>query len=412
MRAITIVLALVGSAAVALPVAPAAAGFTLCDGKVATVVGTTGPDVLHGTPEDDVIAGLGGNDRILGGGGDDVICGGDGADRLRGEEGDDVLFAGKARWVDNRAGSGYRPDFLDGGPGDDTLEIGKEPVDRGLGISGVITFDTAPAGVVVDLAERSAVGDGNDTIFPRGGLRLVGTDADDVLSGSDFLEEIDGAGGADRIMGRGGDDHLYGDADGAEEGAEGVNDDAISGGDGKDVIIGQVGSDTLRGGPGLDLVQANGVGPNRVFGGGDDDFLYLTLGIGDHVKLLGGPGRDDVTIDVHATVPGPGKVLVNLGIRQLALNNVFVGRIASTERVHVGDNVPLNFYGSTGPDEVYAGANGRLRAWTYNGNDVIWGSNQSDRLDGGTGFDEVRGGLGRDTCLHAEQRKSCELLTP
>jgi Ca2+-binding RTX toxin-like protein len=412
MRARLITLALLTGATVVVPMTAAQAAPTLCDGKIATIVGTSGPDVLHGTPERDVIAGLGGNDRILAGEGDDLICGGDGADRLRGEGGDDVLFAGKARWVDNRAGSGYRPDWLDGGPGDDTLEIGNEPVDRGDGISGVITFDTAPAGVVVDLAERSAVGDGNDTIFPRGGLRLVGTDADDVLSGSDYLEEIDGAGGADRIMGRGGDDHLYGDADGAEEGAEGVNDDAISGGAGKDVVIGEVGSDTLRGGPGLDLVQANGVGPNQVFGGEGDDFLYLTLGTGDHVKLLGGPGRDDVTVEVHPTVPGPGKVLVNLGIEQLALNNVFVGRIASTERLHVGADVPLSFYGSTGPDEVYAGDDGRLRAWGYNGNDVIWGSNLADRIDGGTGFDEVRGGLGQDTCLHAEDRRSCERLTP
>ncbi len=262
---------------------------------------------------------------------------------------------------------------------------------------------------MVDLAERSAVGDGNDTIYARGGLRLVGTDADDVLSGSDFVEQIDGKGGADRILGRGGDDHLYGDSDGAQEGAEGVNDDAISGGDGKDVVIGTVGSDTLRGGPGLDLVEANGVGPNRIFGGEGDDFLYLTVGIGDHVKLMGGSGRDDVTIDVHATAPGPRQVLVNLGIEQLALNNVFVGRIASTERVHVGVGVPFSFYGTIGPDEVYAGADSPLRAWTYSGNDRIWGSNLADRIDAGTGFDEVRAGPGQDTCLHAEQRTSCEL---
>ncbi len=404
-----IVLAMVVGAAVALPPHPAAAVATLCGGKVATIVGTAGNDVLQGTSAGDVIAGLGGQDEIRGAGGDDVICGGDGADSLRGEAGDDVLLAGAARRIDNRAGSGYQPDQLDGGRGDDTLDIGAEPVDRGPGISGVITFDSAPAGLVVDLAAHSTVGDGNDTIIPRGGLRLVGTADDDVISGSDLAEELQGAGGADRIDGRGGDDHLYGDPAGAAEGTAGVNDDVMTGGPGKDVLIGSLGSDVLTGGPGLDLVQANGVGPSQVVGGAGDDFLHLTLGVGVDVRLIGGAGRDDVTIEVHPTVPGPGSVLVNLRSEQLGLGRDVVGRIASTERLHVGAAVSLTFYGSKGPDAVYAGARGRLRARTYAGNDTIWGSNLADRIDGGSGTDEVRGGRGRDTCLHAEKTTSCEL---
>lgn len=175
------------------------------------------------------------------------------------------------------------------------------------------------------------------------------------------------------------------------------------------MLIGSLGADILSGGSGLDLVQANGVGPNQVVGGGGDDFLYLTLGVGDDVQLVGGPGRDDVTIEVHPTVPGPGNVMVNLGSGELALGRDVVGRIDDTERLHVGAAVRLTFYGSTGADVVYAGAHGRLRAWTYGGNDTIWGSNLADRIDGGGGTDEVRGGPGRDTCLHAEKQKSCEL---
>ncbi len=397
------IMTLLAGTAIALPVTPASASVVLCAGKVATITGTSGKETLHGTPGDDVIAGLGGGDWILGGAGDDIICGGDGADRLRGEEGDDVLLAGKAMWVDNRAGSGYRPDWLDGGPGDDTLDIGQEPVDRGDGISGVITFDSAPAGVVVDLAERTAVGDGQDTIVPRGGLRLVGTPADDSLSGSDLDEEINGMAGADRIVGRGGDDHLYGDAEGESAGPDGVDDDWISGGAGKDVLIGSAGADILRGGPGIDLVEANGAGPNQVLGGGGDDFLHLMLGTGDGVKLLGGAGRDDVTIDVHPTAPGPGKVLVNLGIEQLALDNVFVGRISGTERLHMGADVPLSFYGSPGPDEVYAEGGGRLRAWTYDGDDVIYGSSLADRIDGGV---RPRRGARRSWPRHLSPRRA------
>ena len=274
----------------------------------------------------------------------------------------------------------------------------------------MITFDCAPAGVVVDLAERSAAGDGHDTIFPRGGLRLVGTPTDDVLSGSDFVEEIDGMAGPTGSWG--GAATTTSTAMPRERGgrprASTTTRSPVA--TARTWSSGTLGSDTLRWRARASTSwRPTAWAPTRIFGGDGDDFLYLTLGIGDHVKLLGGPGRDDVTIDVHPTVPGPGKVLVNLGIEQLALDNVFIGRISSTERLHVGAGVPLSFYGSPGPDEVYADGDGRLRAWTYGGNDVIWGSDLADRIDGGTGSDEVRAGRGRDTCLHVEQRTGCEL---
>jgi Ca2+-binding RTX toxin-like protein len=203
MRALVIILVLVGAAATAMP-GVAHAAVTLCDGKVATVVGTPGDDVLQGTPAGDVIAGLGGDDVILAGGGDDVMCGGAGADRLYGEDGNDALFAGRAGRIRDR----FVPDRLDGGPDDDRLEIGREHSSLGTGVSGVITFGTATAGLVVDLTEHSAVGDGNDTVNPRPGLRLVGTPDDDVLSGSAFSEAIRGRAGSDAIRGRPGNDWL------------------------------------------------------------------------------------------------------------------------------------------------------------------------------------------------------------
>ncbi len=52
----------------------------ICDGHVATIVGTAGNDHLIGTDGPDVIAGLGGDDVILGLSGNDIICGGDGND--------------------------------------------------------------------------------------------------------------------------------------------------------------------------------------------------------------------------------------------------------------------------------------------------------------------------------------------
>ena len=53
--------------------APASFAQTICQGQVATLVGTPGDDILPGSPGDDVIAGLGGDDVINGDLGDDVI---------------------------------------------------------------------------------------------------------------------------------------------------------------------------------------------------------------------------------------------------------------------------------------------------------------------------------------------------
>ena len=80
-----------------------------CQGKTATIVGTSGNDTIEGTPGNDVIHGLSGNDTINGRGGNDIICGGNGNDSLLGEGGNDTL----------RGDAGN--DFLYGHAGNDTL---------------------------------------------------------------------------------------------------------------------------------------------------------------------------------------------------------------------------------------------------------------------------------------------------
>lgn len=409
MRTRSLVLASVLVSAIA-PVGLAAPGAAhaapaMCRGEVATIVGTEGNDVLEGTSARDVIAGLGGNDRILGGDGDDLICGGDGADRLFGEAGDDVLLAGRAKKYDTRSGSGYIPDRLDGGPGDDLLDIGLEPTDRGLGISGEIRFASAPGGMSVDLTAGTATGDGNDTIVPRGGLRLIGTDAADVLIGSDYPEELLGLGGPDRLEGRGGEDRLYGDAEGAVEGAPGAEDDVLLGGADKDVVVGTTGSDRLEGGRGLDLVQGSGLGAQQVFGGPGADFLLVVSSGAPGQVVNGGPGRDDVTVDVPPSARGAARrITVDLGD---------LTSYRGIERLHAGERVThLTYTGTPGPDVLYASSRSRLDASTLGGDDLVWGSRRSDTIDAGAGTDEVRGDLGQDTCIDAELVRSCEILSP
>ncbi len=55
-----------------------------CDGRRATIVGTSKGETLVGTNHADTIVGLDGNDRIFGRGGKDRICGGRGRDVLNG----------------------------------------------------------------------------------------------------------------------------------------------------------------------------------------------------------------------------------------------------------------------------------------------------------------------------------------
>ena len=202
MRTLFAIIVLVGTAG--LVPAPSAAGAPAfsCDGETVTILGTPGDDVLVGTDGDDyVIFGRGGDDVIRGGAGNDVLCGYDGADRLFGEEGDDRLFAGNAhRLREVQNGTQWIPDRLDGGPGNDRLEIGRHQRSRGPGIVGVIAFGSATEGVTVDLAARTATGDGDDRIAWRRAVRVVGTAYDDVLIGRDDGEELLGRGGQDTCL--------------------------------------------------------------------------------------------------------------------------------------------------------------------------------------------------------------------
>lgn len=79
-----------------------------CQGKLLSIVGTPGRDVIVGTPKRDVIAALGGRDTVLARAGRDLICGNRGRDRLFGQAGRDRLSGGRGK------------DRLNGGRGRDT----------------------------------------------------------------------------------------------------------------------------------------------------------------------------------------------------------------------------------------------------------------------------------------------------
>ena len=93
--------------------------------------GTSGDDVICGSPGDDSLQGRGGNDVIFGGGGSDSLQGGDGNDTLFGGDGDDT--------VQGNAGN----DSLFGGNGADNIQggSGTDTADGGVGVE----FDSCTA---------------------------------------------------------------------------------------------------------------------------------------------------------------------------------------------------------------------------------------------------------------------------
>jgi len=144
-----------------------------CAGNLATIVGTSGNNLLRGTGGPDVIAGLGGNDRILGRGGNDLICGGDGKDLIDGGTGSDYMVGD--------AGN----DSIKGGPnGSDTL-FGATGNDHLFGFSGNDRLHGGPGNDTLN------GGTGNDRLYGDGGVdALYGDPADDILDGGPGLDVV------------------------------------------------------------------------------------------------------------------------------------------------------------------------------------------------------------------------------
>jgi Ca2+-binding RTX toxin-like protein len=407
--------ALIAGTALLLPVCGQASAATavdpiqavsapLCEGQQATLVGTSGDDHLVGTDGPDVVVGLAGDDRIDAGDGDDLVCGGDGYDYIRGGAGNDRLFAEHSGVLDGKT----RPDVLEGGLGDDLLDIGADEMDASGPRTGFVVYTSSSQAIVVDLAASTATGEGDDTIVARPGLEVIGSPYGDVIKGSPADDRIFGYLGDDRLSGLAGDDYLLVDSD--DSMWEGDDDDWADGGEGNDLIVGYYGADTLRGGAGDDQVEARGRGPSTVLGDSGNDSFRVKLFVGKHAVVDGGSGTDDVTFAVGST-PGPKqpKITVRMQQQTVRLAAATVGKLLRVDGVAVLDRLRLDYYGSPRADRVYAGKDARLRAWTLGGRDFVQGSREADFVDTGAGRDAVQAGKGSDTCLHAEQRKSCEI---
>jgi Ca2+-binding RTX toxin-like protein/Tol biopolymer transport system component len=257
-----------------------------------------GFDTLYGGPGDDTLAGGRANDLLYGGTGNDTLYGGSGSDKLYGGPGDDVLYGGPNR------------DSFDCGPGNDTVYYTK----RDTGPSSLERHDS----FVPKAAGCEHLIDGDPTArFPLRGK--VGSNANDVLAGTDEADLIEGKGGADKLDGGAGNDELEGDGSSNQGGDTllgGAGDDRLAGRAGNDRLFGDTpdgsgpqGNDELVGGSGRDLLVGGG-GNDAVMGAYDGDRIIAGSG-NDVVSLLGGD-----TSDPNGTVyvdcgPGIDLVVIN-----------------------------------------------------------------------------------------------------
>jgi Ca2+-binding RTX toxin-like protein len=445
------------------------AGADLLDGGAGndTLLGGNGADMLLGGAGDDF---LGGDGTYGGAGGDDVLDGGAGNDKLVGGFGSDIYLFGRGDGQDtinNRADSW-------GGTLDTTtnkrdvvqFKAGIAPTDvllsrysdhliiKLIGSTDQITveyyFDgdgVAGSGYAVEEIRFD-----NGTTWDLAAVKalvLLGSAANDTITGFATGDVIDGLAGDDNIYGAAGDDTLTGG-----DGADGLNGDAgndtLIGGAGNDILLGGTGADMLVGGAGNDLLGGDGLyggpgGDDVLDGGAGND--RLVGGFGSDTYLFGrGDGQDTInnradgwngTLDTTPSKRDVVQFKAGIAPTDVQLSrysdNLVIKLIGSTDQITVenyfdGDGTASSGFvveeirfdngtawtlatvksmvlnGTAGndaitgyaTDDVISGGAGNDGIYSRAGNDTVDGGDGDDDLNGDDGNDLVMGGNGND----------------
>ncbi len=385
-----------------------ASSLPLCQGKVATIIGTARADIVWGTRGRDVILARAGNDVVHGRGGNDLICGGPGRDTVIGGDGADQIYGGPN---DDRLAGGNQDDRLRGGHGEDDLSggLGDDHLNGGTGqrtwfradagndvwtaesTDAVLDYGRAPRGVSVDLLTGSATGWGHDTLRtthwdgfpPIGRPILLGSQHDDTLVSA--LEGIPPTWVGNLpvwgtvIKGSGGNDVIRGTASMKLLGNEG--DDRVT------VQISTVEGFTNRslvdGGDGTDGLSMVDVGGVNIF------VTYQHLSFDLSAGQIHGGGQTDV--------PAP----------------LFENAMIDTVRFDPDpQEASYELDGTDGPNTLTVDSAHPSVINGGGGDDVLTGGSADDTIDGGAGDDTADGREGTDTCTSVEQPSNCETAIP
>ena len=346
----------------------------------------------------DQVAGLSGHDAN---GDCDVVDPGDEIDVLISDF--EILETGSGN--DCLVGDGATTETFIPGDGDDDI-TGQSP--------DTIDWSSSSAGMVIDVPNLTATGQGTDVWNSGGPTKFVGSEFDDMMIVNDDapgpdVSEFSGLGGVDtvdastatagvfinldildpsgaddleNVIGSAFNDSLHGN-DNRNQINAGDGDDFLDGQPGNDTLLGEAGNDTYFGDTGADRVSFAG-SPQKVTvdlslgfatGEGDDAF-------NDGIEIIVGSAFNDTV--TGGPFGGGGTV-----------NFLFVGK---------GGNDSLT--GFSGNDTLKGGGgNDVLRG--VGGDDTLKGAAGNDRLFGGGGTDIGKGGKGNDTCSKVEIKSSC-----
>lgn len=418
-RRLPFVVAAVGTALLAAPVAaqaapvPSVAGHTatlsLGDTPDAAIVGQDAAGLLSfqvgasapsidwdpATPGDQTVTAAGtavivdaggGDDSVAvtatdivgatldGGAGNDLLTGSAKADVLNGDDGDDRLVAAKSPAgttddVHGGAGNdvlvwnqGEGTDEDDGGAGADTVEVNGNPT--GADVFTAKPADATPGSLKVRF-DRLVTGPFGLDVDNAERLEVNALGGDDTVSfapglAGRILTTVNGGTGNDTISGT--------DAG-----------DVLNGGDGTDVLNGQGGDDTVSGDRGND----------QMFGGPGSDKLVWNNGDGTD-QATGDEGYD--VTEVNGAPAGESYAIKPAGARtRLDRTNLgLFGMDMDTEAVRLA---------TLGGDDSLTVAPGTaidIDADGGSGNDTLSGGDRDDVLRGGAGNDTLTGGGGQD----------------
>ncbi|ASP93653.1 calcium-binding protein [Sinorhizobium meliloti] len=206
--------------------------------------------------------------------------------------------------------------------------------------------------------------------------KIIGTHADDTLSGTDE---------GDRIWSLGGNDVVNG----------GAGDDFVDGGAGNDVLTSSSGFDELTGSDGDDRFIFNGVGGAARGGTGID-----TL-VGDY------SARSDAFLfngfDGHAALGDPTAEGYHLYFIDIERLNLTTG--SGDDRIIATGFSLINVHTGSGDDVVEGGLGGDQMV-AGDGRDTLVGGGGNDFLRGGLGGDDINGGNDNDEILGEEGNDS------
>lgn len=342
------------------------------------ILGTANNDTLIGSSLNETLRGLDGNDVQFGYGGSDTLEGGNGDDKLYGGDGNDSLDGGDGN------------DFLEGDNGADTYLFG-----RNSGQDTIYNFDNDSLnsnadrillGVGIAESEITLSQDGQDLI-----IRINNTN--DSLRVQNYLqnnattahaiESIVFANGAtwsidavkQKIFGTG-NLLLIGTA----------ANDTLTGGKGNDTIRGVAGDDVLYGGAGNDLLE----------GGLGNDKLYGQAGVD---SLLGGAGNDTYYLDdadIIVENANEGVDTVYVGDNYVMVANLENLVMTGSASLTIEGNTSNNFITTNSGNSLVAGYEGNDTIMGGAGDDLLIGNEGDDVIEGGAGDDRLQGNDGNN----------------